>query len=374
MAISCSSAYYSSSRVYNDDLYSTHDTREIAQAAAAQQQHEYRQAQQVADAARQVYGGQVVSSGNPYQDVLADTYEDARARRERGFESPTYNMPDSYYSFRYSSASNYVSAYDPAFYNVIVMGDQVWVEPRYITAMFGTWGTPSIYMNMTWGGYWGWRSPYRWGVSWGWSPWYNTYYGWGCSPYWGGYSPYYCGWGGSWGWGWDYYGWGGYRGGGYYPHYGPGWGGGGHYTPGGYYTDRYHTYRPSYNSGTGTYSGNRSGYYGGRSTNVPYSRNGASSRSGSYDSRRPSSSQQGTYTPSRGSSSNSSGWGRSGSGSSSSSSSGSGRSRPSYDSGSSSRGSYSGSSSSSSSSGGGYSGGGSSSGGSSGGGGGNTRR
>ena len=73
--------------------------------------------------------------------MLADDYESAYARRLRGFESPTYKMPSSYINARYGSAFNYVSAYDPAFYNIVVMGDQVWVEPKYITSMFGSWGT-----------------------------------------------------------------------------------------------------------------------------------------------------------------------------------------------------------------------------------------
>ena len=72
---------------------------------------------------------------NPYRSVLADDYESAYARRLRGFESPSYNMPSSYINARYSRAFDYVSAYDPAFYNVIVMGDEVWVEPKYITSM-----------------------------------------------------------------------------------------------------------------------------------------------------------------------------------------------------------------------------------------------
>ena len=45
---------------------------------------------------------------NPYRSVLADDYESAYARRLRGFESPSYNMPSSYINARYSRAFDYV--------------------------------------------------------------------------------------------------------------------------------------------------------------------------------------------------------------------------------------------------------------------------
>lgn len=99
------------------------------------------------------------ADANPYESVLADDYESAYARRLRGFESPTYKMPSSYINARYGSAFNYVSAYDPAFYNIVVMGDQVWVEPKYITSMFGSWGT--VIYSDPW--YYGWNRP--WGPS-----------------------------------------------------------------------------------------------------------------------------------------------------------------------------------------------------------------
>ena len=49
-------------------------------------------------------------------------------------------MPSSYYNFRYGGSFTYATPYDPAFYNIIISGDQVWVEPKYITSMFATWG------------------------------------------------------------------------------------------------------------------------------------------------------------------------------------------------------------------------------------------
>ena len=198
----CSSAYFASAGYGNDDLYAIHDKAEIArrqqaeaerkkaEAEARKAEWEARLAEAEANAAQQRY---YESATNPYEAVLADTYESAYARRLRGFESPTYRLPSSYYDFRYGNSFHYVSAYDPAFYNVMIMGDEVWVEPKYITAMFGTWGRPSVYMDPWYYG-WSWRPYYSWGFSfgsWGWGfgswydPWYYPGWGWG-HPHWGG--------------------------------------------------------------------------------------------------------------------------------------------------------------------------------------------
>lgn len=195
----CSSAYYASSS-YADDLYGTHDRVAIARkqqakaeaqkaaAEARQAEWEAKLAEARAAAAEQEY------YGNSYTEVLADTYESAYARRLRGFESPTYRLPSSYYNFRYGGSFNYVTAYDPAFYNIIVSGDQVWVEPKYITSMFGAWGGSVVYAD-PW--YWGWSygPHYRpwsyglsfgsWGWSIGWNNWYDPWhYAWN-TPWWG---------------------------------------------------------------------------------------------------------------------------------------------------------------------------------------------
>lgn len=219
-AAGCSSTYWASAGYAADDLYAVHNKEEIArrkeaeaaarkaEAEARRAEWEARIAEAEAAAAQNRYYSYRNTEINPYEEVLADSYESAYARRLRGFESPTYNMPSSYYDFRYGSAFNYVSAYDPAFYNVMVMGDQVWVEPKYITAMFGTWGRPAVYVD-PW--YYGWRAPYYGGWSfsmgsWGWS------FGWGHSWYDPWYRPW---WGPSWGHGWGP----GYPG---HPHYGGG--------------------------------------------------------------------------------------------------------------------------------------------------------
>ena len=143
----CSSAYYQSEGYAGDDLYGIHNKTKIAQREKAKAEAEKAEAEarrakwealmaqaQADDAENRYYGS------NDFDDLVADDYESAYERRLRGFESPTYKMPSSYWNLRYSGTFNYLTAYDPAFYNIIVMGDEVWVEPKYITSMFGTWG------------------------------------------------------------------------------------------------------------------------------------------------------------------------------------------------------------------------------------------
>ncbi len=231
----CSSAYYASSGYASDDLYALHDRTQIArkqqaQAEARKAAAEARRAEweaRLAEAeAAAAENGYYEYDANPYRSVLADDYESAYARRLRGFESPSYNMPSSYINARYSRAFDYVSAYDPAFYNVIVMGDEVWVEPKYITSMFGTWGRPVVFLD-PW--YYGWSTPGlsfsigSWGWSFGWNSWYSPWYSPWHGPWYGSwYNPW---WGPSWGWGPGWHG---------HPHWGgwgPGWGPVHHYDP-----------------------------------------------------------------------------------------------------------------------------------------------
>lgn len=316
----CSSTQYAGSgRVY-DDLYGYHNREAIARAEAAEREQARLAAEAAAKAAaeRDVY---LKNTGNPYEDILADTYDDAYARRLRGFESPSYRMPSSYYNYRYSDASFYASAYDPAFYNVIVMGDEVWVEPKYISSMFGTWGSPRVNFNFGWG-----YSPY-WNSSWYWG-WNNPYW----DYYWGWNYPY-SGWGWNWGWNW-----------GRYPH--NNWWNGGHWGAGNWNRPGSGnrpsvTTRPTYrtsggsvspssttNRGSGTSSGSGTTYRNrtdrptvtpsrSSSSNTDY--NNRSSSSGSYNSGRSSSSgsssSSGGYTG--GGSSSSGGGGYTGGGSSS---------------------------------------------------------
>ena len=352
MAAGCSSTYFASAG-YGDDLYAVHDKAAIArrqqaeaeakkaEAEARKAEWEARLAEAEANAVQRRYYD-AAGTSNPYDEVLADTYESAYARRLRGFESPTYRLPSSYYDFRYGTSFSYVSAYDPAFYNVMVMGDQVWVEPKYITAMFGSWGRPSIYAD-PW--YYGWntyRPYYGWGLSfggWGW--------GFGCYDPW--YGP---------GWGWGYpgwnWGWPGYPG---HPHWGGGHGHAPHRpyasnivhradpnaSPSGrrYYRSNLRFDAPVSGGGTSYRSSNRTGDFGVRnssgtnrnngSSTTPSRNNNRNNTSGSYNRNnrggntydRGNSNNNGTYN--RGSNSN---W------SNSSNSSGS------YNRGSSSGGSY----------------------------------
>lgn len=273
-----------------DDLYSSHSRVEIAarqkaEAEAARAEAEARQAaweaklaQARAVAAENEFKELTSAAQNPYANnsydsVLADDYQSAYARRLYGFSSPSYKMPSSYYTYRYTDAYQYASAYDPAFYNIMVSGDQVWVEPKYITSMFGTWGASVAVPSYSW--YYGWTRPsYMWWYGYPRYSWYD--WGWGC-----GYDPY-------WGWSWGF-GWGGYP---YHPgfipphhhhhYYPPHYGGGDHHNrpsiavrpnssrPGG---------RPVYISGAG--GGSRPSYGSSSSGRTQY-RSGTVTGSGSY--------------------------------------------------------------------------------------------
>ena len=182
---------------YADDLYSIHNktaiaNRQKAEAELAKAQYEAQQAQYEAtlakikaETAKQGITVNDDSAFNGYDTILADSYESAYARRLYGFSSPTYRMPSSYYTWRYSDAFHYASAYDPAFYNIMISGDMIWVEPKYITSMFGSWGAVAV---PSYGWYYGWNDPYYY-----WNRPY--YYGWNSSWYWGWNNPYYWGWG-----------------------------------------------------------------------------------------------------------------------------------------------------------------------------------
>ena len=89
----CSSSYYASSGYANDDLYALHDKTAIARkqqaaAEARKAEAEARRAEweaKIAEAqALAAENGYYDESGsNPYNDILADTYESAYARRLR---------------------------------------------------------------------------------------------------------------------------------------------------------------------------------------------------------------------------------------------------------------------------------------------------
>ena len=265
-ATGCTTAYYGSKGSGFDDLYATHDrvaiaNKQKAEAEARQAEAEARKAEweamlaeAQADAAEKQYTSGQTDSAVPHVIVLeddqpesfvADTYESAYARRLRGFTSLSYRMPSSYYNLRYSGAYTFATAYDPAFYNVMVSGDEVWVEPKYITSMFGTWGATNATAALYSPWYFGWSTYDPWYYSWwgyphySWWDWnWNICYGWrwGYDLWWGWggiYSPwYYPHWGGPY-WGWGPH-WGGHWGG---PHVGA-WNDGYRYRGGNYYGSR----------------------------------------------------------------------------------------------------------------------------------------
>lgn len=225
IASACTSRIYTSG--YGDDLYSVHDRSQLM--AEELRQREYELAQREARIAAREIAMEDISYDNGSAGygggILSDNFADSYERRLRGFNSASNNMPSSYIEAEANGKIRYASAYDPAYYNVIVMGDEVWVEPKYISSMFGYTGASRINVNIGFGSWWGWpyypSSLYMWNTpyySWNWRP-----YGVG---YWGGYyDPWY-------NWRWDnyYYGWGGW---GHYPHHN--W-----YSGGGY-----HSYRPN---------------------------------------------------------------------------------------------------------------------------------
>ena len=286
----CTSAYYASSGYAGDDLYATHDKTEIArrqqqaaeerraQAEARRAEWEARIAEAEAAAAENKYNSTVAGAGNyTYSGVVADTYESAYARRLRGFESLTYRMPSSYYNFRYGDAFTYVSAYDPAFYNIVISGDQVWVEPKYISSMFGTWGA-TVLPGGWYGGWYG-------GWNYGWN------YAWSRNPLWWGY--------GSWGWNWGFA-WNPWHAPWYRPGWGAAWAPGWGHAPGfgGWgYRPAPHNYRlDSYRraAGTSTWRANSApaGNRNGSGSSVNSGRSGSynnNGRSGSYNNTRPNS-------------------------------------------------------------------------------------
>lgn len=227
VATSCTSAFYTSSGSAYDDLYAVHDRTAIAnrqkaeadarraEAEARQAEAQARQAELEAQLAelglKQAQSGtrtdsdgviivddNATHSTNVYDSYLANDYESAYARRLLGFKSATYRMPSSYFNLRYGGDYMYVTAYDPAIYNVMVSGDQVWVEPRYITSMFGTWGATNATMLVHSPWYYGWNSvvynPWyysSWGYpryswyDWNWNICYGSSWGLGINLWWG---------------------------------------------------------------------------------------------------------------------------------------------------------------------------------------------
>ena len=219
--------YYSPSKIEKASVVKTTETTnqdaEIQQLKSATQAAIKENAKRLATDSTLV----VVENDNSYRSIVSDSYEDSYERRLRGYQSPSYGTES---VIRITTSSDWlqVTSFDPAFYNIIIMGDEIWVEPKYITSMFSPVRTT---LNLGWGygSYWNsWNYP-RYGFGWNyynsWYSWYNPWYwsSWNY-PYYGSYWGYY---GYGYGYGWNY-GWNGGWGHGYYhgghKHYNPHWG------------------------------------------------------------------------------------------------------------------------------------------------------
>ena len=197
-------AMMESSTYGSSDLYITNNRVRVAEelTARAEVQKAEAEARKAMWEARLAEAEYYAATGESYTSIVANDYESAYARRLYGFNSPTYRLPSSYYNLSMNDAMRYASAYDPAFYNIMVSGDQVWVEPKYVTSMFGTWGATNVTFGIYsspwvygWGVY---SSPFyytMWGYphyswyDWNWNMCYNPYH-WGYG-YYGGYYPHY---------------------------------------------------------------------------------------------------------------------------------------------------------------------------------------
>ena len=192
-------AMMESSTYGSGDLYITNNREIVTQELTARAEADRAEAEMRKAMMESYYN---TSSELNYASIVADDYESAYARRLYGFNSPTYRLPASYYNLATSEAMRYASAYDPAFYNIMLSGDQVWVEPKYVTSMFGSWGATNVTVGIYaspwvygWGGY---TSPYyctMWGYpryswyDWNWNMCYNHYH-WGYGHYAGHYPHY----------------------------------------------------------------------------------------------------------------------------------------------------------------------------------------
>ncbi|MGE0078754.1 MAG: hypothetical protein AB7S48_12915 [Bacteroidales bacterium] len=109
---------------------------------------------------------------NPYNKILSNSYEESYERRLRGLEDPWYGMNN--WSAYYSDDYWYAQAYDPYFYRIVVMGNQVWVEPWYISAMFA-WPRTKFSVGFGWGWYYSYCDYTYPGYYYSWTYWNNLF-------------------------------------------------------------------------------------------------------------------------------------------------------------------------------------------------------
>ena len=184
-------AMMESSSYGTSDLYITDNRIKVAEEVKARAEAERAEAEarRAMWEARLAEAEYYAATGENYNSILANDYESAYARRLYGFSSPTYRLPSSYYNLATSDAMRYASAYDPAFYNIMLSGDQVWVEPKYVTSMFGSWGATNVTFGIyasPWAFGWGvhsypfyytmWGYPHYSWYDWNWNMCYNPYH------------------------------------------------------------------------------------------------------------------------------------------------------------------------------------------------------
>ena len=112
-------------------------------------------------------------SDNSYDRLIVDDLSEAYEKRIEARKSPYYGLNTYNYNLFFSDNYRYASMFwnDP-YYNVVIVGDHVWVEPYYISSSFGYWGRNYYYSSYWYG-----------------SPWYSSWYY--SRPYYSYYSPYY---------------------------------------------------------------------------------------------------------------------------------------------------------------------------------------
>ncbi len=187
----CSATMLASASYADDDLYALNNRHAIATVISQHNEVNTVSAQTI-DSYLEAIDDILGTSYDTSDDILVRDYDEAYRRRQSGRASITYRMPSSYTNYLTGDSYLATLSYDPSIYNVMVMGDQIWVEPKYVTAMFGTWITPTVSFGVTVGlpyysSWYAWNAPYYSWNRWYWNDWY-----WGRPSYW------YGGWYGGW--------------------------------------------------------------------------------------------------------------------------------------------------------------------------------
>ncbi|MEF9950185.1 MAG: hypothetical protein RR752_03310, partial [Mucinivorans sp.] len=189
---------------YVDDLYGTpvkttkrtKNTNTISNTQSAAQQAS-RSYSTVSNAVASV-------SNEELQAELVTSYDVALIRRLNAMRNATNDQPESYWQLMEQYQAMLERKYNQALYNIVVVGDQMWVEPQSITALFdgtdpaagvikynnqirqsgfGTQNTNSnqeaqqnITINVNVVDSWD---------RWDYNSWFNPFYGWNRPYYWG---------------------------------------------------------------------------------------------------------------------------------------------------------------------------------------------